>query len=110
MNGLSMVMRRISQSVRWRIGMRVAAPELETGDDHGVAAFYQGRVTDCAFLSDPDHYEYPRTRWMLERVSGGTLLEIGCGNGGMTRLLAPRVERLIALDVSTPSLAAVEAL
>jgi 2-polyprenyl-3-methyl-5-hydroxy-6-metoxy-1,4-benzoquinol methylase len=38
------------------------------------------------------------------------MLEIGCGNGGMTRLLAPQAAQVVALDLSTPSLAAVDAL
>ena len=67
-------------------------------------------MTDCSFLSDPEHYEHPRAAWILERVRGGRLLEVGAGNGGMTRLMAPLVNRLVALDVSTPSLAAVRAL
>jgi SAM-dependent methyltransferase len=95
---------RISQSVRWQLGLRVAAPELEAGDDASITSFYNSRVTDCGFLSDPAHYEYPRAKWVLDRVQGGTLLEIGCGNGGMTRLLASRVDRVVALDISEPSL------
>ena len=90
--------------------MRVAAPELEAGDDESLASFYRGRVTDCRFLADPEHYEHPRAQWIVGSVSGGRLLEIGCGNGGMTALLAPKVDRLVALDVSGPSLAAVAAL
>jgi 2-polyprenyl-3-methyl-5-hydroxy-6-metoxy-1,4-benzoquinol methylase len=38
------------------------------------------------------------------------LLEIGCGNGGMTRMLATRVSELVALDISTQSLAVVESM
>ena len=90
--------------------MRVAAPELEAGDEESFATFYRQRVTDCTFLADPNHYEYPRARYILDRVRGGRLLEIGCGNGGMTRLLAPQVEWLVAIDVSTPSLAELRAL
>jgi SAM-dependent methyltransferase len=101
---------RILQGLRWRLGFRVAAPELEAGDDSSVASFYSGRVTDCSFLSDARHFEHPRARWIIERVSGGRLLEVGCGNGGMTALLSPRVEHLVALDVSTPSLSSVAAL
>jgi 2-polyprenyl-3-methyl-5-hydroxy-6-metoxy-1,4-benzoquinol methylase len=104
---ISRIYRQISYRVRWRLGLRVAAAELEAGDVAGVRQFYQGRVTDCRFLSDPDHYERPRVQWILDQIRGGRLLEIGCGNGGMTRLLAPLVAELVALDVSTPSLAEV---
>lgn len=101
---------RVWQAIRWRLGQRVAAPELEFGDELSLAAFYDGRVTDCAFLSDPSHYEYPRAKWILDRVHGGKLLEVGCGNGGMTRLLAPKVDQIVALDVSGPSLRELEKL
>jgi SAM-dependent methyltransferase len=104
------ISKRLLQSLKWRLGLPVAAAELEAGDDASIASFYSGRVTDCLFLSDPRHYEYRRARWIIERVSGGRLLEVGCGNGGMTALLAPRVERLTALDVSTPSLSSLAAL
>jgi len=101
---------RIWQAIRWRLGQRVAAPELEFGDELSLVAFYDGRVTDCTFLSDPAHYEYPRAKWILDRVHGGKLLEVGCGNGGMTRLLAPKVDQIVALDVSGPSLRELEKL
>jgi 2-polyprenyl-3-methyl-5-hydroxy-6-metoxy-1,4-benzoquinol methylase len=106
----SALLGNLSRGLRWRMGLRVASPELEAGDERSMVSFYRGRVTDCTFLSDPEHYEYPRARWILGHVRGGRLLEVGCGNGGMTALLAPRVEHLVALDVSTASLARVEAL
>jgi len=90
--------------------MRVAVAELEAGDAQSLMAFYRGRLTDCTFLNESDHYERPRVEWILSKVHGGRLLEAGCGNGGMTQLLAPRVEHLVALDISTPSLAALTAL
>jgi 2-polyprenyl-3-methyl-5-hydroxy-6-metoxy-1,4-benzoquinol methylase len=107
---MARVLTRIGQSIRWRLGMPVAAAELEKGTDESVAGFYNSRITECEFLDDPDHYEYPRASWVLEEISGGTLLEIGCGNGGMTQLMAPKVDRLTAFDVSAPSLAMVQAL
>ena len=101
---------RLSRAIRWRLGRRVAAPELEAGGDESIASFYRGRITDCSFLSDRAHYEYPRTQWIIERVGGGCLLEIGCGNGGMTALLAPKVERVVAIDVASSSLEIVASL
>ena len=105
---MSNMIRRALQSMRWRLGMQVAAIELENGTDESVARFYSDRVTHCEFLDDEGHYEYPRASWVLGHVSGKSLLEIGCGNGGMTRLLASRVDRLTAFDVSAPSLRQVE--
>lgn len=90
--------------------MPVAAPELEEGSDESVSKFYNDRITDCEFLDDPGHYEYPRSQWVVSVISGGELLEIGCGNGGMTRLLSPRVDSITAFDVSRPSLAELEKL
>ena len=81
-----------------------SAPELEEGSDESIAKFYSDRVTHCEFLDDPAHYEFPRAEWVLSKVGGDNVLEIGAGNGGMTRLLAPKVERLTAFDVSAPSL------
>lgn len=107
---IARLLRRATAPLRWRLGMRVAAPDLEAGTDEAITRFYDSRTTDCGFLGDPEHYEHPRARWMVGRVSGGSLLEVGCGNGGMTRLLAPRVDRVVALDVSGPSLAAVREL
>ena len=101
---------RVSRSIRWRLGRRVAAAELEIGTDESVAAFYRTRVTDCTFLGDPQHYEHPRAEWVLAHINGGRVLEVGAGNGGMTRLIAPKVDSLVALDVSAPSLAALRAL
>ncbi len=104
------LIKKVSQSIRWRLGMSVAAPELEDGNDESIAKFYNDRITHCEFLDDPNHYEFPRASWVLSNVAGGSLLEVGCGNGGMTRLLAPKVDQLIAFDVSAPSLEAVRAL
>ena len=104
------IFRRMGQSIRWRLGHPVAAPQLEEGTDSSVTDFYNSRVTKCEFLDDPTHYEYPRAAWILENANGGDLLEIGCGNGGMTKLLSTRVSQITALDVSEPSLKQLEGL
>ncbi len=110
LSALSQLLRRVSSFVRFWCGMRVAAPDLESGKDETIAAFYKSRITDCTFLADQEHYEYPRARWILDRAKGGRLLEIGCGNGGMTRMLALQVAGIVALDVSAPSLDSVDRL
>jgi 2-polyprenyl-3-methyl-5-hydroxy-6-metoxy-1,4-benzoquinol methylase len=95
---------RIKRSIKWRLGFLSAAPELEAGTDDSISDFYNRRITRCEFLNDPEHYEYPRATWVLSVINGGKLLEIGSGNGGMTRLLVPKVDSVTALDVSRPSL------
>lgn len=104
------LIRKINRSLRWRLGLNAVAPELEEGTDESVSNFYNNRVTACEFLDDPEHYEHPRAEWVLSVIDGGSLLEIGCGNGGMTRLLSPKVERITAFDVSRPSLDELEKL
>lgn len=90
---------RISRAVRYRLGAHIVAPELESGTDDGVRAYYNSRLSDCSFLEDPDHYERPRIDWMLERVAGGAVLEIGCAEGTVTSMLARRADRVVGLDV-----------
>lgn len=101
---------RVKMAAKWRLGLPAAASELEIGTDESVSAFYNDRVTVCEFLDDPEHYEHPRAKWVLSLIERGTLLEIGCGNGGMTRLLSPRVESITAFDISRPSLDELEKL
>lgn len=101
---------RLRSSIRWRLGLPAVATELEKGTDESVSNFYNNRVTVCEFLDDPSHYEHPRAAWVLSVISGKNLLEIGCGNGGMTRLLSPKVEKITAFDISRPSLDEVEKL
>lgn len=102
--------KKLQASIRWRLGLPAVASELEAGTDESVSNFYNNRVTVCEFLDDPEHYEHPRAAWVLSVISGKNLLEIGCGNGGMTRLLSPKVERITAFDISRPSLVEVEKL
>lgn len=103
-------LRWFGHRVRARLGLRVAAEQLESGSKADFVAYYSSRVTDCSFVNDPHHYEYPRGRWLLDRPWAGVVLEIGCGNGGFTRQIAPLVEQVVALDVSRPSLDELRAL
>jgi 2-polyprenyl-3-methyl-5-hydroxy-6-metoxy-1,4-benzoquinol methylase len=92
-------LKRLSRSLRYRLGRHVVAPDLESGTDDGVRAYYNSRLSECSFLEDPAHYERPRIDWMLERVAGGTVLEVGCADGTVTAMLARRAERVVGLDV-----------
>jgi predicted TPR repeat methyltransferase len=52
---------------------------------------------------------YARLVAMLDQPRYARVLEIGCGAGAFTRLLAPMAQRLIALDVSSKAIAAARA-
>jgi 2-polyprenyl-3-methyl-5-hydroxy-6-metoxy-1,4-benzoquinol methylase len=91
------------------MGMHVVAPQLAEGTDEGVSAYYNSRPSDCSFLASADHYERPRIDWMLTRVQGGALLELGCAEGTVTAMLAERVERVVALDLCQESVDRVRA-
>ena len=98
------MLKRLSRSIRYRLGMHVVAPALEAGTDEGVVTYYNSRPSRCCFLQDPEHYERPRIEWILDTVKGGRLLEIGCADGGVSELLAKCVASLVALDVCEASI------
>jgi 2-polyprenyl-3-methyl-5-hydroxy-6-metoxy-1,4-benzoquinol methylase len=98
---------RLGRALRYRMGMHVVAPQLAAGTDEGVCDYYNSRASDCSFLASTDHYERPRIDWMLARVRGGSLLELGCADGTVTAMLAERVERVVALDLCQESVARV---
>jgi SAM-dependent methyltransferase len=52
---------------------------------------------------------YARLIAMLNPAGYDRVLEIGCGAGAFTRLLAPRARRLLALDVSAKAISAAQA-
>lgn len=93
------MLKRLSRSIRYRLGWRVLAPGLESGTDEGIATYYNSRPSRCSFLQDPEHYERPRINWILETAHGGRLLEVGCADGGFSALLASQVSSMVALDV-----------
>jgi 2-polyprenyl-3-methyl-5-hydroxy-6-metoxy-1,4-benzoquinol methylase len=98
------MLKRLSRSIRYRLGMHVVAPALEGGTDEGVLNYYNSRPSRCSFLQDSEHYERPRIEWILDTVMGGRLLEIGCADGGVSELLSGRVDSLFALDVCEASI------
>lgn len=72
--------------------------------------YYNSRLSDSRFLLDKTHYERPRIEWMLHEVRGGTVLEVGAGNGGMTALLSPLADKVIALDLCQEAIGAIDEL
>ncbi len=54
--------------------------------------------------SDFEHARYARLISMLDQPRYPRVLEIGCGAGAFSRLLAPRADRLLALDVSSEAI------
>jgi 2-polyprenyl-3-methyl-5-hydroxy-6-metoxy-1,4-benzoquinol methylase len=94
---------RLRRSARYRLGLHVVAPPLESGTDAGVVEYYNSRPSRCSFLQDPQHYERPRVNWILDAVRGGRALEIGCADGGFSFLLADQVASLHALDICRAS-------
>ncbi len=64
-------------------------------------------------VADPAYYQLAETqlRGIVERnlASGANVLDIGCGNGEYTRLLAARAQRVLAFDISDSLLAAARA-
>lgn len=103
------MIKKIINSIKWRFGYPVAAELLQIGSDKSIAEFYNDRITDCHFVTDPEHYEFPRFQWINSLVKGGILLEVGCGNGGMTELFSAKVDFITAMDISKDSLAQLEA-
>lgn len=51
----------------------------------------------------PEHYA--RYRWAAGLVSGGDVLDAGCGTGSGTALLADEADRAVGVDVSQPVVA-----
>src|SRR5207249_936179 len=56
--------------------------------------------------SDFERERYARLIAMLDQSKYARILEIGCGAGAFSRLLAPMAQQLIALDVSSRAIAA----
>lgn len=107
---MTSTLRRVLRSIRWRLGLPMAAEALEIGSDARIVEFYDSRITRTSALIDENHYEHPRVKWALDeaRKHRGSLLEIGSGDGALTEILARHFESVVALDVSARSLRVLE--
>ena len=59
--------------------------------------------------SNWEHERYARLLAMLDQARYGRVLEIGCGAGTFTRLLAGLADKVLALDVSSEAIAKAQA-
>jgi SAM-dependent methyltransferase len=61
----------------------------------------------AALPADPADGNARYHRWLLDRVPAGAreALDLGCGSGDFARLLASRVERVLAVDLSPQMIA-----
>jgi peptidoglycan/xylan/chitin deacetylase (PgdA/CDA1 family) len=83
---------------------RAAEPEL----GHDRRAYWEGiyRTEDPWDYASPyERLKYRRTLDLLPAAPVGQAMELACAEGRFTELLAPRVGRLIAADISQTALA-----
>lgn len=70
-------------------------------------ALYRDHGDPWAFETSPyERAKYDHTLASLPAGRFASALEVGCANGVLTERLAPRCDRLLAVDVSTTALAA----
>lgn len=93
--------------------MKVAPASSTTRHDGGArtapASFearYEQTEDPWGFADDPyERAKYARTLAALGRRRFGRALELGCANGELTALLAPRCEALVAVDAAPTAVA-----
>lgn len=103
--------------VFWRPAKTPSAAEVKSaasarsvpGDNRAFGATFFEELFRTG--ADPWHYEtpyekkkYEQTLGLLPRPRFGRALELACAEGHFTRLLAPRVDRLLATDFSATAL------
>ncbi len=71
---------------------------------HNAATFQLEGVVGSYHLRTPYPPELAAFLAGLMTSPAGAVLELGCGTGEITRMLAPHVERIDAIDVSAPML------
>jgi len=62
-----------------------------------------------AIIEDPEAYEVASLARLVPSFSGLHVLEIGCGDGRLTRRYAPAAASVIAIDPKAGSIAALRA-
>ncbi len=73
-----------------------------------AAAFQVPSVVDGYHLRPP--YPPEVAGFLVDLSAGGPVLDLGCGTGEIARVLAPRVDRVDAVDISAPMLEAARAM
>ncbi|GMV38394.1 MAG: hypothetical protein AMXMBFR64_01100 [Myxococcales bacterium] len=71
----------------------------------GLGAEYDGLLDGALWKAARDPRRFEAIDAPLLEAAGPTTLELGCGFGRLLDLLAPRVERLVGVDLSARSLA-----
>lgn len=60
-------------------------------------------------LTDPEGHEIQALQRLSAGFNGKTILEIGCGSGRLTRLIAPTAARVVAIDPDAHKVAQAQA-
>ncbi len=60
-------------------------------------------------LTDPEGHEIQALQRLSAGFAGKTILEIGCGSGRLTRLIAPQAARVVAIDPDAQKIAQAQA-
>lgn len=58
---------------------------------------------------DPEGHETQALQRLSEGFDGKSILEIGCGSGRLTRLIAPQATRVVAIDPDAHKIAQAQA-
>jgi len=72
---------------------------------HNAAAFALASVVDAYHLRTPYPFGLAVHLSGLMTPKHGAVVELGCGTGEISRMLAPHAERIDAIDISEPMLA-----
>ncbi|MGY1659594.1 glycosyltransferase [Geodermatophilus sp. SYSU D00705] len=98
----------------WAVPRMVVTPPAPEADDSAQKAFTRHDF-EALFAADADpwkyttEYEHIKYRETLELLPAGPIdraIELGCAGGHFTAMLAPRVGRLVAADISQIALEA----